>query len=271
VRKSGTDRAGAAEKGKPRPPREARVSWKFVSIFAATVAAMAIFGGITLAFSFGQLEYGIGMTKHKFSFQAAEFLRKNPIQGKMFNFFDIGGFLDWQLYPRALTFIDGRTYNQQVFMDHQTVTGAASGWEKILDKYEATYIVAKACDSSGMILPLIPALANSPDWSLVFSDGLFVIFVRNTPENREYIRKFGISKSVLPRHIIEESRHYLHLGVSPVVAYQNISTMYQIMGDLPAAAQSLRKALEFIDNPYLRNRLSQLEQASGSRSPGGAR
>jgi len=56
----------------------------------------------------------------------------------MFNFFDIGGFLDWQLYPQALTFIDGRTYNQEVFMEHQVVTGAMPGWEKVLEKYGST-------------------------------------------------------------------------------------------------------------------------------------
>ena len=270
-RQKGSAKAGRGEKGGGKVPATTGFSWKRNAVVAVAAACLTVFGGVTLAFSFKQLEYGVGMTQHKFSFQAADFLRKNPIPGKMFNFFDIGGFLDWQLYPQALTFIDGRTYNQQVFMDHQMVTGATTGWEKILDRYGATYIVAKTCDSSGMILPLIPALANSADWSLVFSDGLFVIFVRNVPENREYVRKFGISKAVLPRHIIAESHHYLYLGVSPVVAYQNISTMYQMLGDLPAAARALRKALEILDHPILRNRLSQLEQASGDRSLGGAR
>jgi hypothetical protein len=181
----------------------------------------------------------------------------------MFNFFDIGGFLDWQLYPQALTFIDGRTYNQQVFMEHQTVTGAIPGWDGILRRYGVTYVVTKTLDSSGIILPLVPVLAGEPNWSLVFSDGLFVIFVRNLPETQAYIRRFEIPKSIIPRHIIAESRHYMYLGVSPVVAYQNISTMYQILGDLPAAVQSLKKALETVDAPFLRSRLIQLEQAGG--------
>jgi hypothetical protein len=271
ARKSEAGRSGAAEKGKPVPPREARVSWKFLSIFASTVAAMVIFGGITLAFSFGQLEYGIGMTKHKFSFQAAEFLRKNPVPGKMFNFFDIGGFLDWQLYPQALTFIDGRTYNQEVFLEHQTVTGAMPGWEEILRRHGVTYIIIKTMDSSGMILPIVPVLANDPGWKLVFSDGLFVIFVRDVPENQAYIRKFEMPKGILPRHIIAESFHYMHLGVSPVMAYQNISTMYQVMGDLPAAVQSLRQALETVNDPFLRSRLMQLEQRIGGAPSRGTR
>ncbi|MGZ8463778.1 MAG: hypothetical protein ACXWWT_13190, partial [Candidatus Deferrimicrobiaceae bacterium] len=151
------------------------------------VVSCLLFGGITLGFSFSQLEYGVGMTEHKFSFGAADFLRKNPPRGNMFNFFDIGGFLDWQLYPSALTFIDGRTYNAKVFMEHQTVTGGMPGWKDVLNRYGVTYVVTKTMDSSGMILPLIPTLANDPDWALVFSDGLFVVFVRNGPENRDLI------------------------------------------------------------------------------------
>ena len=206
----------------------------------------------------------MGITEHKFSFKAAEFLRRNPVPGKMFNFFDIGGFLDWQLYPGALTFIDGRTYNQQVFMEHQSVTGGMPGWERIVDKYGITYIVLKTMDSSGMILPIVPILANDPNWALVFSDGLFVIFVRNTPELRGYIKAHEIPKGILPRHIIQEAYHYTFLGVSPVVAYQTMSNMYLMMGDRQEAIESLRRALEEVNDPYLRGRLMQLEQGQGA-------
>ena len=207
----------------------------------------------------------MGITEHKFSFKAAEFLRKNPIPGKMFNFFDIGGFLDWQLYPQALTFIDGRTYNQEVFMEHQTVTGALPGWEKVLEKYGINYIVLKSMDSSGMILPIVPALANAPNWALVFSDGLFVVFVRNAPELREYIKAHEIPKGILPRHIIQEAYHYIFLGVSPVVAYQTMANMYLLMGDRQGAIESLRRGLEEVNDPYLRGRLMQLQGGVGTR------
>src|SRR3990172_2140064 len=223
-----------------------------VVVSVLIITALAAFGCVTLSFSFSQLQCGVGITDHKFSFAAAEFLKKNPVPGKMFNFVDIGGFLDWQLYPGALTFLDGRTYNQQVFMEHQSVTGGMPGWERILDKYGITYIVLKTMDSSGMILPIVPLLANDPNWSLVFSDGLFVIFVRNTPELRGYIKSHEIPKGILPRHIIREAYHYMFLGVSPVVAYQTMSNMYLLLAQREKAILALRQALESVDDPYLR-------------------
>lgn len=253
--------AKAAERV-PVPPAAARPAHRWLRPAAGVLlgAAFLLFGGITLGFSFSQLEYGVGMTEHKFSFGAADFLRKNRIPGKMFNFFDIGGFLDWQLYPEALTFIDGRTYSASVFMEHQTVTSGMAGWQEVLKKYGVTYVVTKAMDSSGMILPLIPALANNPDWVLVFSDGLFVVFVRNIPENQALIARHRLPGSALPYHIIREAYHYMYLGISPVIAYQTMSNMYMLLGNRSFAAQMLRNALSEVDDPTLRVRLSQIEQ-----------
>jgi hypothetical protein len=242
----------------------ARLSRVSVGIVALTVVPLLVLGVVTMSFSFQQLEYGVGLTEHKFSLPAAEFLRKNPIPGNMFNFFDVGGFLDWQLYPQALTFIDGRTYNADVFMEHQMVTGAMQGWENVFQKYGVTYVVTKTMDSSGWVLPLIQALTNDSNWVLVFADGLFVIFVKNIPENREYIQKFGLSKTMIPRQIIWESYHYMYLGVSPVMAYQNMSNGYMWLGDKESAVRMLRKAVEESGgDPNLRRRLMQLE--SGKR------
>jgi hypothetical protein len=259
--KRGSPPAVVSVRTDPRP----RFTAGYATLVGVVVLAFVAFGVTTLAFSFSQLEYGVGITEHKFSFKAAEFLRKNPIQGKMFNFFDIGGFLDWQLYPQALTFIDGRTYNQDVFMEHQVVTGAMPGWEKVLEKYGINYIVLKAMDSSGMILPIVPVLANTPNWALVFSDGLFLVFVRNAPELREYIRAHEIPKGVLPQHIIREAYHYMFLGVSPIVAYQTMANMYLMLGDRQEAIRSLRRGLEEVDDPYLRGRLMQLQGGVGTR------
>jgi hypothetical protein len=268
-KKKKRDKRDRAGRSMPLEPPKAKISWGQSTISAGVVAALVVFGIVTLSFSFSQLQYGIGMTEHKFSIPAVEFLKKNPIKGKMFNFFDIGGFLDWQLYPKALTFIDGRTYNQEVFREHQIVTGAMPGWEEILRKYGITYIVLKSVDSSGQVLPIIPALSRNPNWYLVFADGLFVIFVHDSPENRAYIAKHKISKGILPRQIIAESHHYLYLGVSPVVAYANITNMYLALGKRQTAIDVLRKALEVYDVPYLRNMLRRLELEGGANPASG--
>jgi hypothetical protein len=265
---------GAAKQAIPEtaPPAPAPARSFSRSVVAGVlVLFLAGFGCLNLSFSFSQLEYGVGVTEHKFSFKAGEFLRNLPIKGNMFNFFDIGGFLDWQLYPNKLTFIDGRTYNAAIFMEHQVGTGAMPGWEKNFEKHGITYAVLKTMDSSGMVLPIISAMASRPDWALIFADGIFVVFARDIPENAEIIRKYALPKqTVIPQQVIQEAYHYMYLGISPVLAYLTISDMHEMLHDRPAAIAALRKGIETLgaDDPQsgpLLNRLQQLQGGGAFR------
>ena len=255
-----SETARVKEKKKEKIPQKSTaassgVLWKGGLVFGAIALSLALFGLRTLSFSMRQLEFGIGITKHKFSFQAMEFLRQNPVPGQMINFFDIGGFLDWQLYPQALTFIDGRAYNRKVFHDHQTITSAMPGWESIVEDYGATYMVLKSVDSSGMILPIVLTLATHPRWELVFADGLFLIFVRDEPQTSEYIKRHRIDKKAIPLHIIDEAYHYSFLGVSPTQICDTQASMYLVLGEREKAIEVLRKGVEEADNPRARNLL----------------
>jgi len=101
--------------------------------------------------------------------------------------------------------------------------------EEKLQTYGVTHVVLKSMDSSGTILPIVPALANAPNWSLVFSDGLFLIFVRNNPELRDYIRRHEIPKDPSSTHHPGGVPLYVSGGLS-VVVYQTMSNMYLMMG-----------------------------------------
>lgn len=177
------------------------------------------------------MEWGIGLTEHKFSFKGTEFLKGLDIRGNMFNFFDIGGFLEWQLHPGKLTFIDGRGAGWPQFIEHQIVTGGMNGIENVFSKYNITYIAIKAADSSGTVLPLVDFLGANKDWELVFADGLMLVFVKNTPENRDIIQKYRMPKGVLYNHIIAELLHYTYLGVNKQYVYSIVVNFYRKVND----------------------------------------
>jgi hypothetical protein len=177
------------------------------------------------------MEWGIGITEHKFSFRSTEFLKTLDIRGNMFNFFDIGGFLEWQLHPQKLTFIDGRGAPWAHFTEHQIVTSGMPGIENVFSKYNITYVVTKAADSSGMVLPLVNYLASRSEWELVFADGLSLVFVKNSPENRHIVEKYKIPKGILNNHIVAELIHYTYLGVSKPYVYSTVANFYRQVND----------------------------------------
>lgn len=197
------------------------------------------------------MEWGIGITEHKFSFKGVEFLKGVDIRGNMFNFFDIGGFLEWQLHPRKLTFIDGRGAGWPQFHEHQIVTGGMNGTENIFLKYNITYIAIKAADSSGTVLPLVNYLAAKEDWELVFGDGLMLVFVKNIPENRNIIERYRMPKGILNNHIVEELVHYTSLGVNKQLVYSTVANFYRQINDPVNAGRYMEYFREASQVPWI--------------------
>jgi hypothetical protein len=198
------------------------------------------------------VESGIGVTEHKFSFKATEFLKSQDIKGNMFNFFDLGGFLEWQLHPsQKLAFIDGRGASWGVFKDHQLVTSAMGGIEEVFSKHNITYVVTKAADSSGSVLPMIGYLTNSREWELVFADGLCLVYVRRIPENEAIIERHRLPKHRINEHIVHELIHYTYLGVNKSMVYSVVSNVYRGQGDLRSAQRFRDYALKVGRSPAL--------------------
>ena len=99
-----------------------------------------------------------------------------------------------------------------------------------------------------------------------------MIFVRNAPELRGYIKAHEIPKGILPGHIIQEAYHYTFLGVSPVVAYQTMANMYLMMGDRRGAIESLAQGhRRNVNDPYLRGAPAAAWQGVRGRTPFGGK
>jgi hypothetical protein len=105
--------------------------------------------------------------------KAIEYLKKNPIEGNMFNEYNWGGFLDWQ-YPGHKVFIDGRMPswkigNSRAFQDFVTISHGDQGWEDLLKKYDIRY---------ALVYNLAPNKARFDylKWKEAYSDNLSVIY-----------------------------------------------------------------------------------------------
>jgi hypothetical protein len=197
------------------------------------------------------MEWGIGITEHKFSFRGVEFLKGLDIRGNMFNFFDIGGFLEWQLTPRKMTFIDGRGMGWPQFREHQIVTSGMNETADVFSKYNITYVAIKAADSSGTVLPLVNYLALSRDWGLVFADGLMLVFVKNIPENREILEKYGIPKGAINNAIVAELVHYTFLGVNKQLVFSTVANYYRQINDPVNSARYMESFREASRTPWI--------------------
>ena len=108
-----------------------------------------------------------------FPVQAVEWLKSNPQEGNVFNPFDWGGYISFELYPGTLVFVDsqGDVYGEAFLREYEQVVTRAPGWRDTLKKYDVRWA----------ILPvewrLFAALAGD-GWMEVYRDDTAVILVR---------------------------------------------------------------------------------------------
>ncbi len=118
------------------------------------------------------------------------FLKQNMGDGKLFNDFDIGGYLLWKGIP---VFIDGRVgpyLGTDVFGDYYKIF---YGNLRLLDKYHVDWIILPYAitNQTEIFNRLNQTIASSGMWHLVFWDDACLIYVRGTEKYKAVIDRYG--------------------------------------------------------------------------------
>jgi hypothetical protein len=105
---------------------------------------------------------------------AVEWIRERRPEGPMFNSYNWGGYLIWQLWPDYLVFVDGRTdlYGDELLRQYLQVRFAQPGFQKVFDEYGVNFVLTEAGGFTDRFLAL------DDDWALAYSDDVAVIYVR---------------------------------------------------------------------------------------------
>jgi hypothetical protein len=145
------------------PGRERRV---VNAIIIAVVTAMLIVG-------FPSEQVLEAHANQLFPVGALNYLRTYPQKGNLFNQYEWGGFLEWNL-PQVQTFIDSRTdifEYKGVLKDYFAISTFDESQE-LLSKYRIDYVLYPAHT------PLAYFLANSARWECIYQDNQAVIYRR---------------------------------------------------------------------------------------------
>jgi hypothetical protein len=154
--------------------------------------------------------FGVGLAKGRF-FQlraeewpypggAAQFLLDKHITAPLFNPYEAGGYLIWRLWPQERVFVDGRALNESVYQDYRRILynrgadpGAMAGPRaEALKRYGVGAIVVDSfLYFDGHPYPLAAALlgAGDTEWSLVYQDPQWMVFLRQPPPGLPVLAK----------------------------------------------------------------------------------
>ncbi len=143
--------------------------------------------------------------------EAVGFVEYNNLADNMFNDPIFGGYLIHRLYPNHKIFIDGRSdvYSGAVDQEYLSIVRQSPDWEKIVDdKYKFnSFFLSYRDANANYVADLFNALTKNNEFKLVYWGESVIVLVRNTPENKTVIDKYGynvVSPYVSPQNVPKE-------------------------------------------------------------------
>ena len=108
----------------------------------------------------------------KLPYNSVVFVKKQKLQGRMFNAYAWGGYLIWQL-PEYKTFIDGRMpswreNDKSVFEDYIDITSDPKKYEKLFNSYNISWVLDKP-DSR------LVKFLKTKKWKVLYEDKVSII------------------------------------------------------------------------------------------------
>jgi hypothetical protein len=142
--------------------------------FAASFLVISIMTAGMLIYMPRDYKYtGFGVSEYMPD-KAADFLLQHKLHGRIFNTYDIGGYLIWRLYPHYKVFIDPRhgPYYKNLIDEYRSFE-VGNDFKAFTDKYPFDLAVVKITWNQ-----LLKNFYFSQDWKLLFFDQSAALFVK---------------------------------------------------------------------------------------------
>jgi len=104
--------------------------------------------------------------------KVVQWIRENPPDGRMFNAYNWGGYLQWEL-PEYPVFIDGRAdlYGEKTINDWWSVVNATDQGVALLDSWQANFVILEPG------WPILEKLAQN-GWHVLYEDDIAIVMGR---------------------------------------------------------------------------------------------
>ena len=128
----------------------------------------------------------LGLTIDKRHEEAVKFVKNHDLQGRMWNNYDIGSFLEWSL-PEHPTFVDGRPeafpagFFQETYIPMQE---SREKWDEMAQTYDIQWAFVAVTDATPWFQKWRRMIQTHEGWKLVYIDKSTEILVRQDEVNQ---------------------------------------------------------------------------------------
>ena len=131
--------------------------------------------------------------------RAGEFFKENNLKGPIFNNYDIGGYLIYELFPEEKVFVDNRPEVYPTDFFTKTYIPMQEGeqiWKQKLAEYNFNSIFFYRQDLTPWAQQFLITRIKDPEWAAVFVDNYNIIFLKRNEQNVELIKKYELPKNI---------------------------------------------------------------------------
>lgn len=110
-----------------------------------------------------------------------DFFLRRGIPGNIFNNFDIGGYLDYRLYPHHRVFVDNRpeAFPASFFEEYIRIQEDPEFRKQQFEKYGINSIIFGHRDITPWARSFLAQITSDKNWKTAYLDGFIIILVRN--------------------------------------------------------------------------------------------
>jgi len=179
---------------------------------------------------------------------AVELLNKEQVQGNIFHNFDLGGYLNFHLYPRYRIYDDGRNfvYPLDVSVKGDDALRSEDVFNQVKSKYDIRAVLLPFYHYGAW--PMIIALIRSPNWAVVHADGAAILFLERGVGNDDIIQRHEmnllLNPPAIPSHPPDRAYGFFSRAELPV-GQMWWAMLYSRMGRFDLAARALQPALNY--------------------------
>ncbi len=176
-------------------PRPQHLAYKLLPL---GIAFIIVIGGsfrFWESYEYKSGTFGLGLMPNVQN--AAQFFISQNVKGPIFNNYDIGGYLIYNLYPKEKVFTDNRPeaysveHFQKIYIPMQQ---DEAKWVEMEAKYNFNAIFFSHRDLTPWGQAFLLSRVKDPQWAVVYADAYNIIFVKKNSQNLELIRKYLIPK-----------------------------------------------------------------------------
>ena len=113
----------------------------------------------------------------QFPQRAVEVLRSRDLGGRIFAYYDWGGYTIYKLYPQYRVFVDGRAdlYGDDLLQQFQKAVQLRAGWREVVDGWKVRVVLLPP------YCALAQALILDPNWHVEYRDSQALLLLRTSP------------------------------------------------------------------------------------------